>query len=118
MLSVPSSRHILSCQVLSSFCTRVSCHLIFPFSSSVLLPLRCFSESDQEKNEIHKTGTLFPKDFRFLIYLLIPARVMMNTAYKAALEILLFNMKIDNAGSCPTLLAVSTKFRAVPLSLK
>lgn len=40
MLPVPSSRHVLSCQVLSNFCTRLSCYLICPFS--LLLPLHYF----------------------------------------------------------------------------
>jgi len=67
---------------------------------------------------VHETVTSFTKDFAFHIYLPIPASVMMNATYKAAFYILLFDMKIDNAGSCTALLALLKRFRAVLLSLR
>lgn len=83
-----------------------------------IFPFIAFSESDQEKNEMHETSTSFSKDFAFHIYSPTSASMMMKTTFKAALEILLFDTKIDNAGSCKTLPSLLTRLRAVTLSLQ
>lgn len=83
-----------------------------------IFPFMALSESDQEKNEMNETSTSFSKDFAFHIYSPIPASMMTRTTPKAALEILLFDMKIHSAGSCKTLLSLSTRLTAVTLSLR
>lgn len=72
---------------------------------------------NQTRGKLRCRGTVLHSQSHLFIYLFMPDNRIMKTTNNVAFEILLFDVKKDNAVSCTRLLPLSAQFKAVPLSL-